>query len=139
MENEILNKIISECGSNTTQIPLKVNEKLDALIEANLVRDGVKIKKGQFVREILYAHFLPEILKSRLFAKATDWVRQEDLSGEACIKLNIQAKRNQLNEIIELAEIALKETDLFEEAIIQAETDYLNNLHKKLKSHGEVK
>lgn len=133
MDKELLKKISEECGSNSVQIPLKVPQKLDALIEHEIsLNANEKIKKAEFIRRGLYLYFLPEILQARLYSKATDWVTKSDFEDKSPINFQIQKRIKDLEQIGEEVKTAIQLTRELDERVIQAEVDYLNELSRRL-------
>ena len=126
MEDKLLQKIATECGSNNVQVPLKVPEKIHALIEHNS-----KNSKAEFIRGLIYEKFLPELLKARLFSKSTDWLSKEDFENGGVV-IFFSERINDLKEIIALANLALDETIKFQEKVQKAEIEFINGLSDKI-------
>lgn len=126
MEDEILKKIIAEFGSNNVQVPLKVPAKLNALLEHKSNN-----KKAEYIRNLIYQDSLPELLKSRLYSKATEWLSKEDADGNGIV-LNCKDRIKDLKEIIELATYAVEETVKFQDSVRKAEVEYLDEIRKRI-------
>lgn len=132
MDKKLLKQLTSEVGSCNMQVPLKINEFLDKLISCNLNRDGINITKAEFIREVLYIHFMPELLQARLYSKTANLFNQDALSTTGLITFNLKERKEQLHQIIKMAEIAVDETEKFEQKIINANAEYLEQIKKKL-------
>ncbi len=125
MNNEILNKIISEFGSINVQVPLKLPERLNALIQEKSPNG-----RAEYIRNLIYKDCMPEILMSRLKANALDWISKEDQDKPIVFDCNERIKN--LKEIIELAEFTISKTIELKTNIQTAQDDYLNKIRQRI-------
>lgn len=130
MNHEILKKIVSEFGSINVQVPLKLPERLNALIQKKSPNG-----RAEYIRNLIYKDCMPEILMSRLEANALDWISKEDHDKPIVFDCNERIKK--LKEIIELAEFTISQTIELQKNIQSAQNDYLNKIQKRIEKSGD--
>ena len=121
MDHQVLKKIVNEFGSINVQVPLKLPERLNALIQRKSLNT-----RAEYIRNLIYIDCMPEILMSRLEVAALDWLNKEDQSKPIIFDCNRRIEK--LKEIIELAEFTIAETIELQNKIQSAQEDYLNKV-----------
>lgn len=124
MKHETLKRIINEFGAINVQVPLKIPERLNVLVQKKSPN-----ARAEYIRNLIYKDCMPEILMSRLDSKAIDWISKEDQNKE--IVFNCSEKIKDLKEIIELAEFSISEIQKLQEELHAAEVEYLNKISER--------
>ena len=129
MHSEIKEFLKNNMQSNSEPFNMRMPKDLKEFMLAKAKEAGVDV--AQYARNVICCSLLPDVLHSKLQEEAVDWITKQ---GKDALEVHFGDKINQLKKIVDIAEFAIKETEILQQKFIDAEVECLNKINSKLES-----